>query len=298
MQFENWASDEIQLARSAVALKIPTPNSSMYKYISLDGKQSWNYFDRMLGENKLYGSTLKSLNDPFEGSPYLIDDLSPSLIKRTIANNFDLAFRKHTGKPLPNFDDVETYRSEAINYLIKMLADYRVLAFCNRSDSPLLWSHYANSYKGACLHFLGRSFRKIGFPRAKLGYVAYSDHRPNLPLSLALSMVQKDVRNNKSFVMNRAELEKFCFFSKGLDWRYENEIRAIYSANETTNLEFHSDGLVSITLGPRMEQKEKDKLIKKVRNSKFKDIQIMDAKLSKNTFSVNSVYDDRWEQLT
>jgi len=226
MDFENWVEDEIAVSRSSADVKRPTPHSSLYKYISLDNKTSWNYFEKMLVENKLYGTTLRKLNDPFEGVPFIVDDLSAKLIKTITSNSLVLAHHKKAGKDIPDFNDLERYRNEAKNYLTELLSDYRVLSFCERGDSPLLWSHYANSYKGACLHFLGRSFisnsSRPNFRGAKLGSVNYSNHRPHFPLSLALSMSQKHMRNRYSY-LNRTEFEKFCFFSKGLDWQYEKK---------------------------------------------------------------------------
>ena len=287
MSFENWAENELQVMRSSVAVQKPTQHTSMYKYISLDNKKSWNYFDTMLNENKLYGATLKSLNDPYEGSPSLVDDLNSSTIKKMDITNLQHKIKGMNGDFIPNYEDLEVYRLKAKNYLSGLLDSYRVLAFCERADSPLLWSHYANSYKGACLHFLGRAFDSRPY-QAKLGYVTYSNHRPHLPLSLALGMANHKRLHMRHYNLGRAELEKFCFFTKGLDWKYENEIRAIYNSNQTTNVKFQPDGLISITLGPKMAEADKDRVIKKVTNSQFSQITIKDAKLSENTFSVNS----------
>jgi len=35
--------------------------------------------------------------------------------------------------------------------LQNLLENARILSFCGRSDSPLLWSHYANAHRGACI---------------------------------------------------------------------------------------------------------------------------------------------------
>src|SRR5260221_5300298 len=189
--FETWADEAFRQIETGINLRQPSDNQSMFKYISLNSDDSWDHLRRTLQHAALTGSTASKLNDPFELSPVVFDDLQPSTVAAAVGHN-DLAERLQTGKSRPLqevFSDLVPYREQAMSFLNEVAARYRIIAFCERSDSGLLWSHYANSYQGACLHFLAKGFRSRSFPT--LGYVTYSKYRPTYPLSLALSLSTK-----------------------------------------------------------------------------------------------------------
>jgi hypothetical protein len=104
-----------------------------------------------------------------------------TIIAAAVGHN-DLPERLLHGKSRPLtevFSDPEPYRQQARAYLDGVATHYRIAAFCERSDSGLLWSHYANSYQGACLHFLAKGFRWRQY--YSIGYVSYSKYRPTYP---------------------------------------------------------------------------------------------------------------------
>lgn len=188
-------------------------------------------------------------------------------------------------RPDQKYADLQPFRIRAHDYLAKVSRYSRIISFCERSDSPLLWSHYAHSYEGACLHFLGRAFRTS---RAKMGYVNYSSYRPVYPLSLALSLDAHSGGQSpqKQMEMRRAESEKLYFFTKAADWSYENEVRIIYNTNRQKNVTFQQDGLVAIILGPRMPDESKARIRQIIERSKLPSLSVRQARLSTNSFSV------------
>jgi hypothetical protein len=261
----------------------------MFKYVSLNSEASWNYLRGTLYNSELIGSAALSLNDPFELSPFVFDDLQPSTIATAVRhNNISETLAGKAPTPLEDvFPDPEPYRYQAKSFLDSVATRYRIIAFCERSDSGLLWSHYANSYQGACLHFLAKGF---GWRRNyTLGYVSYSKYRPTYPLSLALSLSSKPggppIPINAS-PLKRAESNKLLFFTKADDWSYESEMRLVYDSKDAPNVTFKTDSLVSIIVRPKFSDESRRRLDDIIKGSPYGNIAIRRAKLSKTTFSV------------
>jgi hypothetical protein len=164
---------------------------------------------------------------------------------------------------------------------------YRIIAFCERSDSGLLWSHYANSYQGACLHFLAKGFNER--QSYTLGYVSYSKYRPTYPLSLALSLSSRPGGSPipvNATPLKRAESDKILFFTKAEDWSYESEMRLVYDSKDAPSVIFQKHSLVSIIAGPKFSDESRRRLSDILRGSSYGNIAVRRARLSKTTFSV------------
>jgi Protein of unknown function (DUF2971) len=282
--FESWTDEEITRIQTGTNLKRPSDHQSMFKYIGLNSEASWDYLHRTLHNFELLGSAALSLNDPFELSPFIFDDLQPSKI--AVAIRYSHLLERLSGKEVKPvgdlFRDAEPYRQRARLFLDSVAARYRIIAFCERSDSGLLWSHYANSYQGACLHFLAKGFRwKMNYT---LGYVHYSKYRPTYPLSLALSLSSN--RGGRAAALELAESDKILFFTKAEDWSYESEMRLVYDSKRSPNVIFHQDSLVSIIAGPRFSDESYRRLAGIINGSPHGNIAIRKARLSKTTFSV------------
>jgi len=185
VSFETWAGEELARLRTGIHLRRPSDHQSLFKYVSLNSDVSWRYLHQTLHSGELVGTAVSDLNDPFELKPYVFDDLQSSIIAETARHTeMSQPSARFQLKPLTEvFPDPEPFRQQARLYLDEVLTRYRIIAFCERIDSSLLWSYYANSYQGACLHFLAKGFRSHN-----LGHVVYSEYRPAYPLSLALAL--------------------------------------------------------------------------------------------------------------
>lgn len=108
--------------------------------MALNGKKSWDLFERTLNACELVGSTYNALNDPFELSPHLFNDLRPVTIARALGERASLSSRMK-GEPWdPDvlFADVAQYETDARQAFARIQQSARIIAFCDRSDSPLL----------------------------------------------------------------------------------------------------------------------------------------------------------------
>jgi hypothetical protein len=181
LRFKHWLAVAM---RSGIHLRRSSDYQSLFKYVDLNSQISWDYLRKTLCNAELIGSGATSLNDPVELNPYIFDDLQPGTIAKAV-KRIDLAFL-HNGPPTPVteiFPNREPFRQQARSYLEQIFDRTRIVAFCERVDSSLLWSHYADSYKGACLHFVSEGFHR----HLRLGNVNYSKYRPYYPLETRLS---------------------------------------------------------------------------------------------------------------
>jgi Protein of unknown function (DUF2971) len=234
----------------------------------LNSEVSWNYLHMTLCNAELIGSGATNLNDPFELNPYIFDDLQPDTIAKAVR-----------GIDFAALCDPEPFRQQARSYLKQIFGRTRIVAFCKRVDSSLLWSHYANSYKGACLHFVAAGF--AGFHgHYTLGDVTYSKYRPVYPLSLALALSSNSVHQGK------AESDKILFFTKADEWAYEAEVRLVYDLKYQQSAGFEKQNLVSIILGPRFTDENRQRLDSLLKGSLYENISVRKARLSKTTFSI------------
>jgi hypothetical protein len=277
-EFLESTGEEIVRIRSGIHLQRPSDYQSLFKYVSLNSALSWGYLHNTLHNAELIGSDAGSLNDPFELSPYVFDDLQPSTIADAVRHIDSSILDDHPPLPLTKaFPDPEPFRQQARSYLQQIFDSYRIASFCERVDSSLLWSHYANSYQGACLHFLAGGF---GWPGSyhTLGRVSYSKYRPAYPLSLALAMSSKPTR------LRRAESNKLLFFTKADDWAYEAEVRLVYNHTQRHVARFRKESLVAIILGPRFTDRQRLESV--LNGSLYESIAVRKARLSKTTFSI------------
>ena len=174
-------------------------------------------------ENKLYSLATNSLwfsrsnnpnlNDPFEGRRIIYDD--------------DFI-------PLPK-EEIEYWKQYAEDIRNKLF----LCCFSKKLHSPTMWAHYANKYKGFCLEF------EIVDPR-NLWEVDYG-YGKNLP-NFEIDGLRKDLWEDR---ITREEayqyLEKLHIHwasSKYGDWKYENEIRALFTdLDNESNISYEKIGI-------------------------------------------------------
>ncbi len=101
-----------------------------------------------------------------------------------------------------------------------------VSCFSKRKNSMLMWSHYANSHKGVCIEYErpeSKDFRDV----------IYQNKRPFIKMykavshAIALDILQKNESESEIFSYLKDTLDPF--FIKATDWKYEDEVRCLYS---------------------------------------------------------------------
>ena len=147
----------------------------VYKFYS----QKWAL--EALKESRLKISQLNDLNDPFEFLPFNIQD--------------------------------QRYRNSLRNWRKNFFDDKGIICFSSRWSNPVLWSHYADSHKGAALGF--------DIDASLLKTVDYTSKR------LAIS----DYIHN--FEVFDEDIVWKLLLTKFTHWRYETEKRLFVGLDET-----------------------------------------------------------------
>lgn len=109
-----------------------------------------------------------------------------------------------------------------------------VSCFSEVNNELLMWSHYADKYKGFCLEFDTNHE-----PFSKVRKVNYTDQMPTLSITEAL------INNDYDQV-----LELYC--TKSGSWAYDKEWRCIHQP-AGTSWTYEFDALVGIYFGPEID---------------------------------------------
>lgn len=91
-----------------------------------------------------------------------------------------------------------------------------------------MWSHYADSHRGICIEY--------NFP-AKDNYkkVEYTNKRPQMKLFNLISAFLGHTIVGKELKADEYKYTKEIlkpFFVKSIDWKYEDEVRCIYTTDD------------------------------------------------------------------
>ena len=202
----------------------------LYKYCNQHGLD-------ILRNSRLKLTKPSEFNDPFEFTPIIEDRLtleelkSDTELQRTLWENWQQDRAKpasfaefmHLVKSFSHSD----FRRLADNQLqvLEGLAqghsdwvgrEFRVLCLSKRSDSILMWSHYADKHRGIVI---GINVHHPEFPVLphSLFDVRYSDKRFTIPAMWNLARLD----------WKKEKIAEQTFTTKYLHWKYEEEVRAI-----------------------------------------------------------------------
>ena len=138
--------------------------------------------------------------------------------RKALVGLFDLdLLKQHDAELVTIFDDLEHQRQ-------KQIEEFRNTAlFCatRKNDNLLMWAHYAEQHTGAVLGFKPDLERDSFFGVMK--DVKYTNERPKFYSNLkTIGPLKPEI----SLEEIRA-LRDSHFYSKGLDWAYEQELRLV-----------------------------------------------------------------------
>jgi hypothetical protein len=131
----------------------------------------------------------------------------------------------------------------------------KVTCFSKQYNNTLMWSHYADQHKGACLQFDGS--------------LNHSEILKTRTID-ALLEVNYDKTRSINYNVDRSKAIIDLFTRKSADWRYEEELRIIIF-NSTDIQEYRKNFLTGVIFGCRMSDHDKKKLMYLIRTKyKFK----------------------------
>lgn len=217
---------------------IKHPPKLLYKYKSLESKKNLLHVLDIIDSGKIYLSDHDKVNDPLEGVGYNIN------IKGWAGMS------------------IQYYADEELGPIEEMKNQFRILSLSENPQSPQLWAHYADNYKGICLCFTTQGSLSDA---CKVSY-AYKKPERNPRGELQL---KKAVRNG--------------FFCKHSGWSYEEEWRIVREKTNDHFLHFEKNELVGVILGQNIDDEDKKEILKRVPTH----IKIMKTKIGYQNPQVN-----------
>lgn len=216
-----------------VVIENGTPQISMpkylYKYFSLN-----NFSIDSFENDYVFLSNPKDFNDPFDCNRNLIAQKQ---------------------KELGDWEYVERLND---------ISDKGIACFSENGMEPLLWSHYANSYRGFCLKFKVESLINAQDDSVKLKRVIYSQAPEVISQEHPFSSY-------------------YQYLLKLNNWNYEQEWRLLFQNPSNTENRFYFDKncIEEISVGYKNmdnftdKERELKSAFDRIRKEKFNDVPLM-----------------------
>jgi len=247
---------------------------SLFRFYKIDKN---NYLSDLLVDNKLYHSTPDKLNDPFECKPHFNWPSNPKKVKE-IRKHLIGVFtdrgksRKEAEALVSNTMKQQGLTHDLINKAsLNAYTDARICSFANNKDNLLLWSHYADSYKGFCIEF----------------------DASKLPISMAFKVQYREEYPEAVFPPRYDERMFIPILTKSKIWEYEGEFRTIFVPeatqqykNDGESLILKGDEIKNIYLGAKIKENNKAHVLELIENGPF-DPEIWLTSLSNLSFRLN-----------
>ncbi|EGR2288342.1 DUF2971 domain-containing protein [Vibrio parahaemolyticus] len=154
-------------------------------------------------------------------------------------------------------------------------------------ESPFMWAHYGNELKGFCLVFDYKLFNESkGDSLVKVGPVKYVNF-PRLLSGENLINEGSGLEDVAGVDFKKRNLERIyntCFFYKPAEFQCEREYRFLSSNSGLKK--YKPSTLLSIIIGERMSDKDKDRLITNLNALGFTN-KLKLAKTKENSFKIH-----------
>jgi len=221
--------------------------------ISFDQKD-WNVIENGVSQD----SNTKSLYKYFSLTEFSLDSLRNDYVYLSNPKDFNDPFDCNRNLIIEKQKEIEDWQYvETLNDI----SEIGISSFSENGMEPLLWSHYANSYRGFCLKFKPNFLNERNKELVKLKKVIYSES-PN-PISIKLKFAKF-----------------YQFILKLNNWSYEKEWRLLFQNPTSVNNKYYFDAnsIEEISIGykfmkPRNDEERKLKdQFDKLRKEKFKNI--------------------------
>lgn len=249
-------------------------NIECYRYLGSHWMESLQNAELKLAD-------VNEFNDIFDGRGGCVNELRHEAIIEILASQISDNFNFNKEKALANLKkklqipkQVIDAATEVVRQSIhdrQMAGDLKVICFAkpeNRNSDALMWSHYANHWKGVRLGFslLYDIHKEIDFKELTTPYILepikYSAIRPTLDLSLLTSLV-----NDPIYI----DFFRKAIITKSIEWRYEAEWRLLVDRVRAVQRfvnnklmffwKFHPLLLKTIDLGPEIDKEHESELV-------------------------------------
>ncbi len=246
----------------------------LHRYLSIDEN-----LKKSLSKNYLWFSDPMGFNDPYDCNMETLCDCTYGEVldyfrEMNKLNNYQLddQFIIQRAKMLAsNREEMDRLSKEGD---MKTVSQLGVCCLSERDDSLLMWSHYADKYRGVCLTFdslvdrdlFGELLFKVEYPET------YPVHR--FPADYGKF---QDLR--------------FLIATKSKDWEYENEVRIVREEKNPPyrgQVQFNKKSLVRITFGHKCPTEKRNEINKLLRHvGGYEHVKFFIAKIRNLSFGVD-----------
>lgn len=197
-------------------------NTDIFQFNTLDNLHHY-LVNSTIGLN-----TLNNFNDIYESAFILklIRDLSKGY-------SSDLSFEE--------WIEYSKYHDSISAKIDRDINDFHISCFSRNIHEPLMWSHYADSYRGFAVCFGKIDLEEEGFHFG--GDVIYSNKIPEIKIKQGCTTREEYFEELKNII-----------FTKQLNWTYEKEFRKVYYKPKNPYLKFKPQCLKAIVLGFRNKE--------------------------------------------
>ena len=203
---------------------------NVFKYVTMKGAKA------TLLNRTIQFTHPKDLNDPFDCLP----------AQPCVEEAQGEVERFKGGIAHPEAVD-RNLKERAPNHYLKLREGFEIAlsSFSDTKENLLMWSHYADSFKGCCLEFNPKQLlSSLSLVLPKFFPVTYDDKRPPMPVDGGQSSYKDEVLS--------------ILLTKSTIWEYEHEKRLFmststdsktYTLNGKWYRQFSEDALVSVSIG-------------------------------------------------
>ena len=253
--------------------------------------RSWSddYHKTLLMERKLWVPKAADLNDPFDCDiPYRYDLMPPKDLAKRLRQLLGpgLSREQKREKVRKRIQELgirdKARKGRALEELARRNRDkYGVLSFSTVRDVPLLWSHYAQAYRGFCVGVDPDQFLEV------LKEYFYNTEKPFQEAWV------KYVNEFPTIIPSSDEdedLDKYLelFTTKSVYWEHEKEYRYVFADAGRFNLILGPDCVSEVILGSEMPEAHKEEVLK-IARYQFPTAQLLQARRKFDSFELEFV---------
>lgn len=249
----SYSSEEKEFIRQRI-LKGDVPQH-LYKYRTI------NSFKHLLENHKIYFSSCKEFNDPFESAINILSDYTPQQYYESfiLGGMSPEVSKELTRKIVCGIIDGETILKQLTRDVISSVGYY---CMTTNPDNLLMWAHYADSHRGVCVKF---------------------DILKDLDSFLSPVQVKYDTHYMDFDVLSGILLN--VLRRKSPEWKYEDEYRIIKTDHQGL-WKIKPDCLVEIIFGCRTSEEDKNEIKMIAATSGFTNVKFSEARMKRDSYGL------------
>ena len=249
----SYSSEEKEFIRQRILIgDVP---QHLYKYRTIDSVK------QLLENHKIYFSSCKDFNDPFESAINFLSGYTPQQYYESfVFGGMSPEISKDlTSQIASGIIDGETLLKQLTREVVSSVGYY---CMTTKPDNLLMWAHYADSHRGVCVKFyILKDLDTFLVP---------------VPVDYNEQYIEYNMLNSDLLSVLRR---------KSPEWKYEEEYRII-KTNHQGLWEIKPDCLVEIIFGCRTSDEDKNEIRELAAASGFKNVKFSEARMKRDSYGL------------